>query len=208
MATPKRYDKIFQLEKLNAMIALPVTQHVQAAIVIWAVQSIFAEMPASFRFHPGKTLLFQAVSALEQRSTIELVDLIKNTKLRKLPPQVEWIKKKLMLHRDRLSHPFLVNWDTPEKQTFADSKREWIDVRSAFVLNFANSINSELLANGKAPKNDDIPVTMEMASLIHSILQHSANRELSEAFSPTDSIVFSLHKFKEAFYLFCTKHVE
>jgi hypothetical protein len=159
-------------------------------------------------FHPGNTLLFQAVSALEQRSTIELVDIIKNAKLRNLPPSIERMKKKLILHRDRLSHPFLQKWDTPEKQTFADSKREWTDIRSAYVLNFANGIDGELQANGKVPKNGDIQVTMEMASIIYTILLHSADRELSGAFLPTESILSSLHKFKEAFYLFCAKHVE
>jgi len=208
MAASPRYDKVAQLEKLGILIALPMMQNVQAAIIIWAVQSIFAEKQGSFRFHPGNTLLYQAIAALEQRSTIELVDIIKNIKLRGLPHQVERMKKKLILHRDRLSHPFLLKWDTPEKQSFADSRREWIDIRSAFVLNLANSINSELLAHGKTPPNQDILVTMEMAGLIHSILKQCASKELADAFSPTDSIVSSLNKFKDAFYLFCAKHVE
>ena len=161
MVASARRDKVAQLEKLSLMIALPMTHNVHAAIVIWSVQSIFAETQGSFRFHPGNTLLFQALSALEQRSTIEIVDIIKNPKLRGLPHQVERMKKKQMLHRDRLSHPFLVKWETPEKQSFADSKREWTDIRSAFVLNLANGINSELLAHGKILPNQDIQVTME-----------------------------------------------
>jgi hypothetical protein len=166
------------LATIALFISVAVLHAIQARLVVWAADLFFerqVEKETVFRTNPANTLPYMALLALERESVVHIAEVLRDE--HKLYPTTATIRGKADLerHRDALSHPLTVRWRRQDRQEFADTQRVWRDFRPGIIWDMQKSINEELRARGQATRNDDIAVTVEMASMLELILKFAVN---------------------------------
>lgn len=155
---------------LVAMFAeLPIINALSAGFVTWAAEAFFYQDQQRFRTHVANTLPFRALRALEERSVVELAEVVRDEQ-RRLPVPIRG-RDALLRHRDLISHPMTVRWRKPDRQQAADDGHRWSPIRAGLVWDVLKSINEALRARGEEVRVSDVPITHEMAVLLLTILK-------------------------------------
>lgn len=162
------------LADLALFIAQPVADAVRSQLVMWGAEEWFDGQPeakARFRTHPTNTLAYRALGALERSSFVHVAETLKDEhKIFATDAPIRG-RVELALHRDAISHPATICWRRDDRQAFADADRTWTDIRAGILWDVQKSVNEALRKEGQRGHNETIHVTLEMATVLHSILQ-------------------------------------
>jgi hypothetical protein len=164
---------------------------VQSALVTMASQSYFGKDPEHeiFAWNPANMVPYQALKALEDRSIVEIAELLKDE--HKMIPAGLPIprKEELRNHRDALSHPTKIKWHRPGMQQFFDSHRQWTDFRAAIVGDMWNSMTEALKESGGKVQDASIGIGSVHATMLHTILRYAMKPDkLAEL--PSETVLF------------------
>src|SRR5690242_736711 len=113
-----REIRAFELQV--TLLGLSVANAVQSALVTLASQDYFGQDPQHeiFAWNPANMVPYQALKALEDRSMVEIAELLKDEH-RMIPAGVSVARKEeLRNHRDALSHPQKIVWNRSGMQAF------------------------------------------------------------------------------------------
>lgn len=168
----------------SLFIAIDLDMAMQCALVTTAADFLFAHKPASFQTNPANTLSYAALKSLEDRSIVHVVELLRSPIMKDGISGLRHLDA-LTLHRDAVSHPYVVEWRRREMQEFHDAKRKYLDVRAALLWDLNASIDEQLVAEGSSPRNDVLRPTAESAMLLSTILRLSM---LPEAGPPNEQL--------------------
>jgi len=148
MAVRDIRDFVLQVE----LLGIRVRTAIQSALVTLASLSYFDKDPEHeiFAANPANMVAYQALKALEDRSIVEIAELLKDE--HKMIPAGLSIprKEELRNQRDALSHPTTIKWHRPGMQQFFDSHRQWTDFRAAIVWDMWNSMTEALKDGGES----------------------------------------------------------
>lgn len=198
-------DEVQDLEMLNVFLGVHVFQTIEASVVMGAARLPFAEHPEWFFTNPANTLVYRALHALEERTVVQIAEILRDEK--RIFTNVGEIRRKaeLLLHRTILSHPSSVKWHTPEKQQFFDERRQWTDLRAALVWDMNASVNERLRALGREPQIRHHEVHVGMAIALHSILRLSIRGEMHGLIPDEKTLFETLQTFQGRFIEFLEK---
>lgn len=155
---------------LIAMFAeLPIMNALSASFVMWVAEAFFGQDQQRFRTHVANTLPFRALRALEERSVVELAEVLRDEQGRLAVPLRG--RDALLRHRDLISHPMTLQWRRPDRQQAADNGHRWSPIRAGLVWDVLKSINEALRAQGGEARVSDVPITHEMAVQLLAILE-------------------------------------
>lgn len=155
---------------LVAMFAeLPIRNALSASFVMRAAEAFFYQDQKRFRTHVANTLPFRALRALEERSVVELAEVVRDEQ-RRLPVPIRG-RDPLLRHRDLISHPMTVRWRRADRQQAAADGHRWSPIRAGLVWDVLKSINEAIHARGAEVRVSDVPITHEMAVLLLTILK-------------------------------------
>jgi hypothetical protein len=198
MALTKRQS--MDLDILAISLDLAVHTAVQANVVMWGANDIFAKDPEHklFAWNPVNTLLYRALHALEDRCIVEIAEALKDEHRRIPNGMTVRGKADLVNHRNAVSHTWTISWRRPEMQVFFDTHRQWTDLRLAIVWDMWRSFNEGLIALGEPPKNMAISVGPIHAAMLHTILRYSMKPEAASSIPSEQDLVVYMTRVADA----------
>ncbi|MEO6599262.1 MAG: hypothetical protein ABIQ16_05275, partial [Polyangiaceae bacterium] len=165
----------------------PARQALSASFIMHAADAFFQHEQARFNTNVGNTLAYAAMNALEAQALVDLAEVVRNEKDNEekkktgdgerfpLPITIRG-RNRLLNHRDMICHPMVVYWKSEANRDFAKAKHKWSDVRAGIVWDVLKQINEALRAMGAEVYVPEVPVGLEMAEALQTILK-SATRE-------------------------------
>jgi hypothetical protein len=180
-------DFVLQVE----LLGISVRTAIQSALVTLASLSYFGKDPEHelFAANPANMVPYLALKALEDRSIVEIAELLKDE--HKMIPAGLSVprKEELRNHRDALSHPTKIKWHRPGMQQFFDSHRQWTDFRAAIVWDMWNSMTEALKDGGGELRDASIGIGGVHATMLHTILRYAMKPDKLAAL-PGEAVLF------------------
>jgi hypothetical protein len=166
-------------------ISLPFRRALQASTVIVATTWACHQHKHLFRWHPGNTLPHAALTALEQRCTVEIYEwLHKAGKTLKVGPELRTHWAELRNHRDYASHAESPDeWDRPEMRTFAKEGR-FVRIKTVEIWKATAGIRRLLRAEDRHWLPSEVPLDYNMAIMADAIYRSSMTAEAIQLLPP------------------------
>jgi len=156
-----------------------------------------------FWTNPANTWPYQALQALEDRSIVKIVELLRNPLFQGKIATLRRMED-LVSHRTAVSHPFEMQWKKPGMQEFHDTNRRHLDVRAALLWDLNASINEQLAEEGAPPGNTDLGDETTRAMMLTLILRQSM---VAGAAPDEVTAVGMLERFRPRFIEFITQNI-
>lgn len=178
-APDHRLDESQSLALLSAVISVDVICAMRSAIVTGAAALQFHNQRDWFATHPGNSLTWMALDALEERCVVRISERLKDeARALTIPTEVRR-KSDLRLHRHAVSHPLTLTWRDKDMQRFQLEQQRQPDFRPALVWDLQRSVNDLLRSRGLTPGVEEIDVAPEMVLSLCTILRFSMRPEAS-----------------------------
>lgn len=148
-----------------------------------------------FHKHPGNSLAFMALDALEARCIVEICEHVEH----EFPDMTGHVPfsnaRELIAHRTALSHPGRTKWRKDWMQDFHDEGRYRYDVKTAVIWNLKKSLNALTKGTMFDDKNFGLHIMPEMAATLHQIWQFSMNAQGLAVLPTPGQLLTQLQKF-------------
>jgi hypothetical protein len=203
---PKRND----LKTVATFLYSPVMNAVTASIMTSAADGFFGKDPEHklFTQNPANTLPYLALNALEDRSIVEISEVLHDDH-DMIPEGVSLRRARdLRNHRDVLSHTNKIEFGRAGLQEFFEAKKQWTDLRAAIVWDMWCSLDEHLSRLGQrlGPPLDGLSIGLYPihATMLHSICRYSMTAESLKEITE-EKLLDYLQTYRDAFVNYIVK---